>query len=139
MTGVQTCALPIFAPDLAARLRALVGQRYSGIALSPLLRLEGVDAAGGRRELERLSIGTREQLSTLFRLCLAERLRSALLLDDQLVQSDPDRLRWFRSALRQTASVGLQIIVLTCRPDDYLEPAESPPPHVVDLNLLMTS
>jgi uncharacterized protein YhaN len=60
------------------------------------------------------------------------------LLDDQLVQSDPDRLRWFRHALRQTASVGVQIIVLTCRPDDYLEPAESPPPNVVDLNSLMT-
>ncbi len=129
----------VLAPDLAARLQALAGQRYSGIALSPHLGLEGIDAAGARRELERLSIGTREQLSTLFRLCLAERLRSALLLDDQLVQSDPDRLRWFRSALRQTASVGVQVIVLTCRPDDYLEPAESPPPHVVDLNSLMTS
>jgi DNA repair exonuclease SbcCD ATPase subunit len=129
----------VLAPDLAARLQALVGQRYSGIALSPHLGLEGIDAAGGRRGLERLSIGTREQLSTLFRLCLAERLRSALLLDDQLVQSDPDRLRWFRSALRQTASVGVQIIVLTCRPDDYLEPAESPPLHVVDLNSLMSS
>ena len=87
----------VLAPDLAARLQALAGQRYSGIALSPHLGLEGIDAAGGRRELERLSIGTREQLSTLFRLCLAERLRSALLLDDQLVQSDPDRLRWFRT------------------------------------------
>lgn len=129
----------VLAPDLAARLQALAGQRYSGIALSPHLGLEGIDTAGGRRELDRLSIGTREQLSTLFRLCLAERLRSALLLDDQLVQSDPDRLRWFRSALRQTASVGVQVIVLTCRPDDYLEPAESPPPHVVDLNSLMTS
>jgi hypothetical protein len=129
----------VLAPELAARLQALVGQRYSGIALSPHLGLEGIDAAGGRRELERLSIGTREQLSTLFRLCLAEHLGSALLLDDQLVQSDPNRLRWFRSALRQTASAGVQIIVLTCRPDDYLEPAESPPPHVVDLNFLMTS
>jgi DNA repair exonuclease SbcCD ATPase subunit len=128
----------VLAPDLAARLQALAGQRYSGIALSPHLGLEGIDTAGGRRELERLSIGTREQLSTLFRLCLAERLRSALLLDDQLVQSDPDRLRWFRAALRQTASVGVQVIVLTCRPDDYLEPAESPPPHVVDLNSLTT-
>jgi DNA repair exonuclease SbcCD ATPase subunit len=128
----------VLAPDLAVRLQALAGQRYSGIALSPHFGLEGIDAGGGRRELDRLSTGTREQLSTLFRLCLAERLQSALLLDDQLVQSDPDRLRWFRHALRQTASVGVQIIVLTCRPDDYLEPAESPPPNVVDLNSLMT-
>ena len=129
----------VLAPDLAARLQALAGLRYCGIGLSSHLGLEGIDAGGGRRELERLSIGTREQFSTLFRLCLAERVRSALLLDDQLVQSDPDRLRWFRTALRQTASIGVQVIVLTCRPDDYLEPAESPPPHVVDLNSLMTS
>jgi hypothetical protein len=128
----------LLAPDLAARLQALAGQRYSGIALSPHLRLEGIEAAGERRELERLSVGTREQLSTLFRLCLAERLRSAVVLDDQLVQSDTDRLRWFRRALRQTASTGVQLIVLTCRPDDYLEPAEIPPPNVVDLSSVIS-
>jgi hypothetical protein len=128
----------VLAPDLGARFQALAGQRYGAIALGPHLGLEGIDAGGGRRELDRLSIGTREQLSTLFRLCLAERLGSALLLDDQLVQSDPDRLRWFRRALRQTASMGVQVIVLTCRPDDYLEPAESPAPHVVDLASVVT-
>jgi DNA repair exonuclease SbcCD ATPase subunit len=125
----------VLAPDLIARLQSLVGTRYSRIALGPNLGLEGIDAAGGRRDLGRLSIGTREQISTLFRLCLAERLKSALLLDDQLVQSDPERLRWFRSALRQTAGNGVQVIVLTCRPDDYLEPAESSPPHAVDLSV----
>lgn len=123
----------VLAPELAARLQALAGARYGGVSLGPHLGLDGIDAAGARRQLERLSIGTREQLSTLFRLCLAERLRSALLLDDQLVQSDPDRLRWFRRALRDTAGTGVQVVVLTCRPDDYLEPAEAPPPHVVDL------
>ena len=123
----------VLAPDLAARLRALAGQRYSGVALSPHLRLDGVEAGGERREWKWLSIGTREQLSTLLRLCIAERLHSTLLLDDQLVQSDPDRLRWFRHALRQTGAAGVQVIVLTCRPDDYLEPAETPPPHVIDL------
>lgn len=124
----------VLAPDLSTRFQALAPGRHRGIALGPHLGLEGIDAGGGRRELDRLSIGTREQLSTLFRLCLAERLRSALLLDDQLVQSDPDRLRWFRWALRATAKTGVQIVVLTCRPDDYLEPGESPPPHAVNLD-----
>ncbi len=128
----------VLAPDLGARFQALAGQRYNGIALGPHLGLDGVEAGGARRALDRLSIGTREQLSTLFRLCLAERLGSALLLDDQLVQSDLERLRWFRRALRQTASTGVQIVVLTCRPDDYLEPAESPGPHVVDLASIVT-
>jgi AAA domain len=127
----------MLAPDLATRFQALAGARYDGVGLGPHLTLDGIDAAGARRSLERLSIGTREQLSTLFRLCLAERLGSALLLDDQLVQSDPDRLRWFRRALRDTASAGVQIVVLTCRPDDYLEPAEVPPPHVVDLGSIV--
>ena len=102
------------------------------------MNLEGIQAAGDRRGFDRLSIGTREQLSTLFRLCLAERLRTALLLDDQLVQSDPDRLRWFRTALRQTATSGVQVIVLTCRPDDYLEPSETPQPHVINLGQVVT-
>jgi hypothetical protein len=124
----------VLAPDLSERFQAVAGQRYSGVALSPHLGLEGIGAAGDQRELSRLSIGTREQLSTLFRLCLAERLQTALLLDDQLVQSDPDRMRWFRKALRETAGKGTQVVVLTCRPDDYLEPAESPSPHVIDLN-----
>jgi DNA repair exonuclease SbcCD ATPase subunit len=123
----------VLAPDLSARLQALTGQGYASIALDPHLGLDGVDAAGGRRDVARLSVGTREQLATLFRLCLAERLNTALLLDDQLVQSDPERLRWFRGTLRDTASKGVQILVLTCRPDDYLEPAASPAPHVVDL------
>jgi AAA domain-containing protein len=127
----------VLAPDLTARFLALAGGRYAGIALSPHLRLESVFAAGAPREKEQLSIGTREQLSTLFRLSLAERLKTALLLDDQLVQSDPDRLRWFRQALRQTVATGVQVIVLTCRPDDYLEPAESPPPHVIDLRTVV--
>ena len=129
----------VLAPDLAARLQALTGHPYGGIGLSPHLGLEGIDASGERHELKRLSIGTREQLSTLFRLCLAERLHSALLLDDQLVQSDPDRLRWFRRALRQTASKGVQVVVLTCRPEDYLEPAETSPPHMIDLGALIKS
>jgi len=51
------------------------------------------------------------------------------VLDDQLAQSDPQRLVWFRDRLR--ASVRdheHQIIVLTCRPLDYLQPEEMPVP-----------
>ena len=33
---------------------------------------------------------------------LAAQLKSVVLLDDQLVQSDPTRLEWFRQALRTT-------------------------------------
>lgn len=60
---------------------------------------------------------------------VARHLKSVLLLDDQLVQADPRRLDWFRQRLR--ASVrdhDHQIIVITCRPLDYLQPEELPAP-----------
>jgi len=58
-------------------------------------------------------------LSTLYRLSLAEYLCSVIVLDDQLVQSDDDRMDWFRALLTDKAH-SFQIVVFTCRPGDYL-------------------
>ena len=69
--------------------------------------------------MERMSVGTREQLSTLYRLSLAEYLKTTVVLDDQLVQSDDTRMDWFRALLVEKAR-NFQIIVFTCRPIDYL-------------------
>jgi hypothetical protein len=33
----------------------------------------------------------------------------------------------------------VQVVVLTCRPDDYLEPAETPLPNVIDLGAAVTA
>jgi uncharacterized protein YhaN len=66
-----------------------------------------------------LSVGTRDQLAALIRLTIADQLKSTIVLDDHLVHSDPDRLLWFRSVLQRTA-VNTQVIVLTCRAQDYL-------------------
>jgi hypothetical protein len=74
---------------------------------------------GAARPAARLSVGTREQLSTLYRLSLAEYLRATVILDDQLVQSDDSRMEWFRALLNEKAHI-FQIIVFTCRPGDYL-------------------
>ena len=46
-------------------------------------------------------------------------------LRSNLVHSDPRRLSWFRQALVK-AAVKTQVIVLTCRPQDYLSDAEVP-------------
>jgi len=54
-------------------------------------------------------------------LSLAEYLRAAIVLDDQLVQSDNTRMDWFRALLTEKAR-SFQIIVFTCRPSDYLLP-----------------
>lgn len=110
-------------PTVSARLAELTARRYGGVAISPELVTEGVVAAGGARPLERLSVGTREQLATILRLTLAEQLGSFLLLDDQLAQSDTGRLGWFQAALRRHAERH-QVVVFTCRPEDYLDPEQ---------------
>ena len=104
---------------IAKRFTELTEFRYGSLDLGPDLTTHSISVAGGGRSVFSLSVGTRDQLSTIFRLSLAEQLRSVLLLDDQLTQSDGERMRWLRELIRQLAAT-IQIIVLTCRPADYL-------------------
>ena len=76
--------------------------------------------SGAMRPTEQISVGTREQLSTLYRLSLAEYLGSTIVLDDQLVQSDDNRMDWFRALLAEKAR-NFQILVFTCRPGASLD------------------
>ena len=114
------------APAIATCFQALTRRRYETIRLTATLGTEGVVVAGEVRSSERMSVGTREQLSTLYRLSLAEYLHTAVVLDDQLVQSDESRMDWFRALLKEK-SRSFQIIVFTCRPRDYLEKASMVP------------
>ena len=107
-------------PAIAGRFAALTERRYEKVQLTAQLGTEGVMAGGAVRSAERISVGTREQLSTLYRLSMAEYLRTTVVLDDQLVQSDGKRMDWFRDLLAEKAR-SFQIVVFTCRPDDYLE------------------
>lgn len=79
-------------------------------------------------------IGTKEQLATLLRVTIAEGLRCAILLDDHLVQSDPVRLAWFRKLLRAAAE-RTQVLVFTCKPDDYLEDGDDADGRVRGIDL----
>jgi hypothetical protein len=107
------------APAIASRFEALTQRRYENIRLTEQLGTEGVVVAGAVRPTTRISVGTREQLSTLYRLSLAEYLCTTVVLDDQLVQSDNTRMDWFRALLTEKAHT-FQIVIFTCRPDDYL-------------------
>jgi hypothetical protein len=109
----------VLAPAVASRFETLTEKRYEGVKLTAQLATEGVVVRGTLRPAERMSVGTREQLSTLYRLALAEYLGSAVVLDDQLVQSDDLRMDWFRELLVDKAAA-FQIVVFTCRPGDYL-------------------
>lgn len=104
---------------VSAKFEDLTKGRYGKIGLDPDLKTTGIAAAGDHREVEALSQGLKEQLATIFRLSVAQHLESMIVLDDHLTHTDPDRLSWFRDVLRQSAEE-IQIIVLTCRPQDYL-------------------
>jgi len=109
------------------RFAALTGGRYGAIALGRDLKAAGVEVAGAIRELDRFSEGVQDQLATILRLAIAEHLGTALVLDDHLVQTDPARVAWFRELL-QHVSRQAQIVILTCRPEDYLREDQRPAP-----------
>jgi len=124
--------------------RALTLGRYGQLGLDPDLKTDGIAAVGNSRDVSELSVGTREQLATLIRLAVAGHLKTALILDDQLVHSDEERLRWFREKLRASAlGHQHQVIVFTCRPGDYLLDAavadERSSVSVVDLQAAISS
>jgi uncharacterized protein YhaN len=108
---------------IARRFGELTNQRYGKLTLGPDLETHSIAAAGDGRPVSALSVGTRDQLSTIFRLSLAEQLHSVVLLDDQLTQSDPLRMEWLRDLIRTLAN-NIQILVFTCRPADYLLPGD---------------
>jgi hypothetical protein len=113
--------------------------RYNSISLTPDLKTEGVVATGVVRDLNALSVGTREQLATLVRLAIAGHLKTTLVLDDQLVHSDKERLAWFRERLcASTGEHNHQVIVFTCRPGDYLPDGGDSAVTVVDLAALVS-
>lgn len=85
----------------------------------------GLRRSGVAEPLAALSVGTREQLAILVRLALGELLieregeAPCLILDDALVFSDEGRLERMKAILER-AGERQQILLLTCRPRDYL-------------------
>lgn len=115
------------------RLAALTGGRYQQVGIGPQLEATGVFFAGGERPLEEISVGTREQTALLLRLAVAEALGFFLVLDDNLTQSDSERMSWLRDQLGKATDVP-QVIVMTCHPTAYLTGGE----HAVDLTRCIT-
>ena len=103
---------------VSRRVSELTGGAYGEVSIAPTLSTQNIEAAGRSRDLSRLSVGTRDQLATVLRLTIAEKLGSTVVLDDQLVQSDASRMRWLYEFMLQCARE-FQILVLTCHPDQY--------------------
>jgi wobble nucleotide-excising tRNase len=80
---------------------------------------------GQEEPFESLSVGAREQVAVLTRLAFADLLRergtiAPVVLDDALVNTDPNRFKRMVLAIRK-ASKNLQIIVLTCNEAQWLQ------------------
>src|SRR5208282_1212367 len=71
-------------PAIAGRFQELTQRRYETVQLTAQLATEGIMVGGALRPTNLISVGTREQLSTLYRLSLAEYLGTTIVLDDQL-------------------------------------------------------
>jgi len=119
---------------VSQRMAALTANRYGEVAIDAQLNSGGIELGGDERDFDALSAGTREQIALLLRLSIAEALNSFVILDDQLTQSDGGRLIWMRDLLAQAAA-DIQIIVLTCHPDDYAMAGKW---HTVDLTQCIT-
>ncbi len=115
------------AKPVEERFRTLTNGRYDKLTINPQLSTGGISVAGIVRGAADLSVGTREQLATILRLVIAEHLGAPIVLDDHLVQTDRTRLGWFSDVLRTTA-IKTQVIIMTCRHDDYLAEADWPSP-----------
>ncbi|MDZ7778411.1 MAG: AAA family ATPase [Gemmatimonadota bacterium] len=95
------------------------------------LDLEGTSLAtpslrrGERFAFEELSGGAREQFAVAVRLAAAELLAEdhdgalPIVLDDAFAYSDPERVRGLMRALDRAAGRGLQVVLMTCTPEDY--------------------
>ena len=72
-----------------------------------------------------LSGGTREQVAAAVRLAIAELLATdhggtlPIVFDDAFTNSDPERIRSLHRMLDLASRNGVQVIVLTCTPEEY--------------------
>ena len=119
---------------ITTRMADLTDGRYGDLVIGPKLQTESIEVAGTQRDLAKLSVGTREQLATVLRLTIADAIGSTVVLDDQLVQSDASRMEWLRAFMTECAT-RFQILVLTCRPEEYepVKTGEEPALRSIDL------
>ena len=75
---------------ITARFRELTGSRYGTFDLGPNLETHGIFASGERRDVDRLSVGTKEQLSHAVPVVAG---RNARLGRAARRSADPDRPR----------------------------------------------
>ena len=113
VSGYLQC---LFGPSAEARVTMTDGA-FEALTLSR--------PGSGTFSFPELSGGAQEQAAIAFRLAMAEILAQEhdgclpVFLDDAFTNSDPARVARLQRMLDLAASRGLQIIVLSCSPNDY--------------------
>lgn len=88
-------------------------------------QLDRTDKQNGVFEFDKLSHGTREQVALALRLAMAQLLAAdhdgclPLVLDDAFTHADKDRIEKLKTILFQASQNGLQILLLSCHPENY--------------------
>lgn len=106
------------------RLKEMTGDRYENVIFGSDLKPRSAlrDRRNAESDKAELSFGTREQLSFLTRLAMAEVIaedgRIPVIFDDSLVNTDSGRMEHMRRYLKE-ASEACQIILFTCHGEDY--------------------
>ena len=107
------------ATRLSEMLSAMTGGRHNGLVMEGPLPVALSDGDGAPLGWEQLSAGTRDTLALALRLAMADYFLGQedgfMLLDDPLVDMDPDRQKAAAAALKAFAA-RRQLIVFTCHP-----------------------
>ncbi|MDF1851859.1 MAG: AAA family ATPase [Verrucomicrobiales bacterium] len=121
-----------FSQPLAEKVTSYLAQIFGPSARATVSVDDGVIGGWtmtrdqGTFEFADLSGGTREQVAAAVRLALAEILAAdhggtlPVVFDDAFTNSDPSRIQSLQSMLDLASCKGLQIILLTCTPEDYI-------------------
>jgi DNA repair exonuclease SbcCD ATPase subunit len=116
--GVTKYLVRLFGPGARATLNYKDG-------IFQDLALVRSDRGNVRQAFSQLSGGTREQVAAATRLAMAEILAEKhdgclpIVFDDGFTNADPDRIRALQGVLDDAANRGLQVIVLSCTPNEY--------------------
>ena len=106
------------------RTREMTDRRYEEVRFDSDMQPDSVVRTRRESSAEKgeLSYGTREQLSFLTRLSMAEVIggnsRIPVIFDDSLVNTDEKRMKYARKYLKEAAR-SCQIILFTCHGEDY--------------------
>ncbi|WP_269622696.1 AAA family ATPase [Prochlorococcus marinus] len=117
------------AKSIGLYLRPLSNDReIAKLAFDQIDGFSGIQLRRGNNfyNFDQLSGGMKEQLTAALRLSMADVLKEKyngclpLVFDDAFTNSDPRRIELVKKMLETAITNGLQIILLTCNPNDYL-------------------